>query len=72
MLSDLIRRSFISTPMLALLAGVLLGTAAFGLLDPAGWGSDRTTILEQATRLTLAVSLMGLALYPGLARARES
>lgn len=62
LLSNLIRRSFVSTPMLALLAGVLLGPAAFGLLDPAGWGSSRTTILEQATRLTLAVSLMGVAL----------
>ena len=61
LLSNPIRRSPVSTPMLALLAGVLLGPAVSGLLDPAGWGS-RTTILEQATRLTLAVSLMGVAL----------
>ncbi len=47
--------------MVALLVGVLLGPAAFGLLDAASWGSQET-ILEQATRLTLAISLMGVAL----------
>jgi hypothetical protein len=31
------------------------------LLDPAGWGT-RETMLEQAARLTLAISLMGVAL----------
>ena len=61
LLSNPIRRSPVSTPMLALLAGVLLGPAVSGVLDPTEWGS-RTTILEQATRLTLAVSLMGVAL----------
>ncbi len=61
LLSNLIRRSFISTPLIALLAGILLGPAAFGLLDPTRWGSQEV-ILEQATRLTLAVSLMGVAL----------
>lgn len=61
MLSNAIRRSFVSTPMLALACGVLLGPAVLGAMDPAGWGS-RETILEQATRVTLAVSLMGVAL----------
>ena len=59
--SNPIRRTPISTPILALLTGVLLGPAAFGLLDPVEWG-DETVILEQAARLTLAVSLMGVAL----------
>jgi sodium/hydrogen antiporter len=61
LLSALIRRSILSEPLVALLAGVLLGPAALGLLDPASWGS-RETILEQAARLTLAISLMGVAL----------
>lgn len=61
LLSSLIRRSVLSEPLLALLTGVLLGPAALGLLDPAGWGSQET-ILEQAARLTLAISLMGVAL----------
>ncbi len=59
--SSLIRRTLISTPIIALLLGVLLGPAALNLLDPAGWGSQEV-ILEQAARLTLAISLMGVAL----------
>ena len=61
LLSGPIRRSFFSEPLVALVAGVLLGPAALGLLDPAGWGA-REAILEQAARLTLAISLMGVAL----------
>ncbi len=61
LLSNVIQRAPISTPILALLAGVLVGPTAFGLLDPARWG-DQQTILEETTRLTLAISLMGVAL----------
>ncbi|MDP9476875.1 MAG: cation:proton antiporter [Actinomycetota bacterium] len=61
LLSGSIRRSLLSEPLVALLVGVLLGPAALGLLDPAGWGSQET-VLEQAARLTLAISLMGVAL----------
>ncbi len=61
LLSGLIRRSILSEPLVALLVGVLLGPTILGLLDPAGWGSQET-ILEQAARLTLAISLMGVAL----------
>ena len=61
LLSNVIQRSPLSTPILALLAGVLVGPAALGLLDPARWG-DQQTILEETTRLTLAISLMGVAL----------
>ncbi len=52
---------FVSEPLLALLAGVLIGPAAFGLLDLADFG-DREAILEGAARLTLAVALTGVAL----------
>ena len=62
LLSNLLRSTFLSTPIVALVAGVLLGPAVFGLLDPARWGTQEETILEQATRLTLAISLMGVAL----------
>lgn len=56
-----IKRSFLSVPLLALLAGVLLSPAVFGVLDPREWG-DQTIILEQAARLTVAISLMEIAL----------
>ncbi len=61
LLSGLVRRSFLSEPLVALLVGVLLGPAALGLLDLLNWGHQET-ILEQAARLTLAVGLMGVAL----------
>lgn len=56
-----LKRSLLSAPIVALLLGVLLGPEVFGVLDPVEWGSQET-ILEQAARLTIAISLMGIAL----------
>jgi NhaP-type Na+/H+ or K+/H+ antiporter len=56
-----LKRSFLSVPLVALLAGVLLSPAVFGVLDPAEWG-NQAIILEQAARLTVAISLMEVAL----------
>ncbi len=39
LLSGSIRRSLLSEPLVAILAGILLGPAALGLLDPVSWGS---------------------------------
>ena len=61
LLSDPLKRSLLSLPMIWLLAGVLLGPGVSGLLDVAKWG-DEHVILEQAARVTLAISLMGVAL----------
>lgn len=47
--------------LLAFLFGILIGPAALGWIDPAAWG-ERPAIVELATRLTLAVGLMGVAL----------
>jgi NhaP-type Na+/H+ or K+/H+ antiporter len=54
-------RTPVSEPLVALLAGVLIGPAAFGLLDLAGLG-NQTVILEEAALLTLGVALVGVAL----------
>ncbi|HWG85731.1 MAG TPA: cation:proton antiporter [Deinococcales bacterium] len=54
-------RAVLSVPMIALLAGVLLGPSALDVLDPAEWGAQET-ILEEAARLTLAIGLMAVAL----------
>src|SRR5829696_328468 len=54
-------RTPISEPLIALLAGVLIGPAALGLLDLAELG-NQTLILEEAALLTLGIALVGVAL----------
>ena len=54
-------RLYVSEPLLALLFGVVIGPAVIGLLDLANWG-DQFLILEEVARLTLAVTLIGVAL----------
>jgi sodium/hydrogen antiporter len=62
MLGGLLKeRTPVSEPLIALLAGVLIGPAALGLLDLADLG-DQTPILEQAALVTLGVALVGVAL----------
>jgi sodium/hydrogen antiporter len=61
LLSEPLKRSLLSTPMLALAVGILLGPEVTGLLVISKWGNEQT-ILEQAAQLTLAISLMGIAL----------
>lgn len=51
----------VSIPLLCLIAGMCLGPAGVGILDPARWGA-RDTILAEAARLTLAIALMATAL----------
>jgi sodium/hydrogen antiporter len=54
-------RTPLSEPLIALIAGVLIGPAIFGLLDLADLG-DETLILEEAALVTLGVALVGVAL----------
>ena len=54
-------RTPVSEPLVALLAGVLIGPAAFGLLDLADLG-NQTVILEEAALVTLGIALVGVAL----------
>ncbi|HEX2554268.1 MAG TPA: cation:proton antiporter [Microvirga sp.] len=61
LLSNLLKKSLLQEPMAAVFVGIAVGPYGLGWLDVKSWG-DETTILEQATRLTLAVSLMGIAL----------
>src|SRR3712207_528988 len=62
MLAGLIHESgFLSEPLFALLAGVLVGPAVFDLLDLTGLG-DQMMVLEVAALVTLAIALMGVAL----------
>lgn len=59
--SEPLKRSLLSATILALLVGILLGPSVFGLLDLSEWGKPEA-ILEQASRLTIAIGLMGVAL----------
>lgn len=54
-------RSYLSVPLLALLTGIVLGPHVFGVLDVSAWGQEER-ILEEASRLTLAIGLMAIAL----------
>jgi NhaP-type Na+/H+ or K+/H+ antiporter len=54
-------RTPISEPLIALLAGVLIGPTALGLLDLAELG-NQTVILEEAALVTLGIALVGVAL----------
>jgi NhaP-type Na+/H+ or K+/H+ antiporter len=54
-------RTPISEPLIALIAGVLIGPAALGLLDLAALGNE-TLILEEAALVTLGIALVGVAL----------
>lgn len=51
----------VSVPLLSMLLGILLGPTGVNFLDSSKWVA-RETILEEASRLTLAIGLMGVAL----------
>ena len=62
MLGGLLKeRTPVSEPLIALIAGVLIGPSALGLLDLADLG-DQALILEEAALVTLGVALVGVAL----------
>lgn len=54
-------RTPVSEPFIALLAGVLIGKAVFGLLDLAELGNE-TVIPEETALVTLGVVLVGVVL----------
>ena len=63
LMSDYFRRRWwASDPLAALLLGVLLGPLGLGWITPRDWGVFSNDILEQVTRLTIAIGLMGIAL----------
>ncbi len=61
LLSSPLDRSWLSAPLFAFLFGVALGPHGLNVLDPMAWG-DGKQMLEQTARLTLGISLMGIAL----------
>ncbi|MFW5641716.1 MAG: cation:proton antiporter [Roseicyclus sp.] len=61
LLSSRIDRAALSAPMLALATGVVTGPLALGWIAPGGW-PEAHTVLKQAARLTLAISVFGIAI----------
>jgi len=61
LLSKPIKKSLVQEPMIAVLVGVAVGPFGLGWLSIDDWG-EKTAILEQSARLTLAIGLMGVAL----------
>lgn len=70
LLSDMLRRIWLSLPLVALAVGVLLGPEVFGAFDPARL-DDHRKLLEEMARLTLAFSLTATALQFTPADLRE-
>jgi NhaP-type Na+/H+ or K+/H+ antiporter len=56
-----LNRSIVPMPVAAFFAGILLGPLGLGALEPATWAYSEK-ILEETARLTLGISLMGIAL----------
>lgn len=61
LVSRLVRTKPTSEPMVAVALGVVIGPAGFGFVDLQRWG-DEPLILEQASRITLSLGLMAIAL----------
>ncbi|QJD58378.1 hypothetical protein HG264_05365 [Pseudomonas sp. gcc21] len=61
LMSSALKRSPVTESILAMGVGIAVGPYGLALLDLSRWGDD-TAILEQASRLTLAIGLMGVAL----------
>ena len=59
--STRIDRGPLSSPLIALAVGVICGPALIGWILPEHWGHPET-ILKEAARFTLAVSVMGIAM----------
>jgi sodium/hydrogen antiporter len=68
--SNILKRLWLSVPLLALLAGVLLGPQVLAILEPDRLGREHK-VLEELARVTLAVSLVGTALQITRADLRE-
>lgn len=60
--SQLLQRIGAPAPLLALATGVLLGPRVLDVVDPAEWGVPTSLLVEEVARVTLGVSLVGVAL----------
>lgn len=62
LLSAVLKRIFLTTVLVALLLGVVLGPEVLGVIDPAAELTAERRVLEELARITLAVTLMAAGL----------
>lgn len=70
LLSRLLKRLFVSSALLALVIGVAVGPEGLGLIEPPARGERH--LMEELTRITLAIALMGAGLQVTRADLREN
>jgi len=61
LVSSLLKRVWLSAPLLALGVGVLLGPEVLGVLEPEAFGAE-DRVLEELARVTLSISLVATGL----------
>ncbi|HEV2122903.1 MAG TPA: cation:proton antiporter, partial [Chloroflexota bacterium] len=59
--SNPIKKSVVQEPIIAMCVGIGVGPYVLGWIDITEWGEENS-IVEQASRITLAIGLMGVAL----------
>lgn len=71
LLSAILKRLFLTTVLMALLTGVVLGPEVLDVVDPRDALSAERSVLEGLTRITLAVTLMSAGLQVSKRDLRE-
>lgn len=72
LLATVLRRMLLSSVLVAVVAGVVLGPELIGILDPAATAGDERKLLEEASRVTLSISLVSAGLQVRRADLREN
>ncbi len=71
LLSRVLKRLFVSTVLVALLIGIVLGPEVLGVVEPKSSGEGRH-LMEEVARVTLAIALMGTGLQVTRTDLREN
>lgn len=62
LISNLLARTVLMEPTIALFIGVVCGPKIFALVDPLKWGLPHVLVVEYVARLTLGIGLVAVAL----------
>ncbi len=62
LISNLLARTILMEPTIALFIGILCGPEVLGFVDPSSWGLPQFVVIEYVARLTLGIGLVAVAL----------